>query len=165
MNRAKSALGNFFCRVGGFIPQVADDMFGYPGCGPRKNYCVASAEVTGFKLYLRNTQPAEIVGDLSNVDFSFCCGRTIGGGPLSQSLSKVVSVPEAPVEDRGETCHPSFCLLLSEGTVNNCFGSLTVALSDRFNVLGRPGSAFDLQHPRTGINYLVKETDSAEVLR
>src|SRR5659263_128332 len=165
MNRAKSTLEGSLCRVGCLVPQFADGVFGYPCCGPRKKYCIAPAEVTCFKLYFRNTQPAEIVGDLAKVDFPFCCGRTVSSGPLSQSLSQVVPVPETPVKDRGETCHPTFCLLLPECAVNNCFDGLTVAFRDRFDILGRPGSAFDLQHPGTGINYLVKETDSAKILR
>ena len=118
--------------------------------GTGDEHLVAYGERVGLDGELRHAELREVFpSPLPMYCFGSVAHEPYVLVPLAQALSLVVAVPEAAVEDGGESLVPSILFILGEGAVQHALDGLAVALYYGQNISGTAGAAFNLEHPHT----------------
>ena len=117
--------------------------------GTGDEHLVAHGEGVGLDGELRHAELGEVFHTLADVLLALGGARAVVLVPLAQQLSLVVAVPEAAVEDGGESLVPSILFIFREGAVQHALDGLAVALYYGQDIFGTAGAAFNLEHPHT----------------
>ena len=125
---------------------------------------VAHLEGCGLDAELSHAELRVVLRALAHIDLALGGVRAVVLVPLAHLLPLVVTVPEASVEDGGQTLVPLVLLLLSERAVDNGLDGLLVALHHRIDIFGSTGTSLNLEDTHTARHQAVDEAHGLQVL-
>ena len=134
-------------------------------CRTGDEQLVAYRELHRLARELSHADVREILHAATHVHFLLRSVRSVVAVPLAQSLTLIVAVPKAAVEDRSERCVPRVLLLVGERAVEHSRNSLLVAAHHVVDVLCAASAPLYLEDAHARTHHAVDEADGLEVLR
>src|SRR5690606_37463896 len=101
---------------------------------------------------------------LSNIHFFLGSAGSGIRRPFAKYLTQVISTPETTVINGLKLLHPFFYFFLSKSTIGNSINSLAVTFGHGSNIFRCSATAFYLKNLNTGINNIIEESYSTQIL-